>query len=294
VFLINIPVGVVGLLASRKIIPENRAAQVTAIDGIGALLLTGALVLLLLPLTVGGDQHWPVWCWILLFLVPLVAWIFVIVQGRIERGGGTPLLPLSLLSLTGMRRGLVVGFAAFASWGGLLLTTTVSLQDGLNFSAVKAGLMIGPYAVTFMAGSLLSRRAKVRFGRMALFGGGVLATLSCCGLALLAHMDYSSMPPIAIASLLAVLGFGHGILMIPLLGIILAEVPVGSTGAASGVWATTKETAIAFGVAVVGALFFTFAADHGFGTATVVAATAEAVLAAIAAVGALTLPMRTP
>jgi EmrB/QacA subfamily drug resistance transporter len=293
-FLINIPVGVAGLLASRKIIPENRASQVTAIDGTGAMLLTGALVLLLVPLTVGRDQRWPAWCWILLLLVPLVAWIFVIVERRIERRGRTPLLPLTLLSSAGMRRGLVVGFAVFASFGGLLLTTTVSLQDGLNFSPVKAGLMISPYAVTFMAGSLLSRRAAARFGRMALFGGGVLNTLSCVGLALLAHVDYSSMPPIIIASLLGILGFGQGILMIPLLGIILAEVPSGLTGAASGVWSTTKETAIAFGVAVVGALFFALAADHGFGTATVAAATAEAVLAAIAAVGALTLPMRRP
>ena len=293
-FLINIPVGLVGLLVSRKIIPENRAAQATAIDGTGAALLTGALVLLLVPLTVGREEQWPVWCWILLFLVPLLVWIFVIVEGRIERSGRTPLLPLSLLSLTGMRRGLLVGFAAFASWGGLLLTTTVSLQDGLNFSAAKAGLMIGPYAVTFMGGSLLSRRAVARFGRMTLFSGGVLTTLSCLGLALLAQVDYSSMPPIVIASLLAVLGFGHGILLIPLLGIILAQVPVGSTGAASGVWATTKETAIAFGVAVIGALFFTFAtAGHGFGTSTVVAATAEAALAAVATVGTLTLPMHT-
>ena len=292
-FLINLPFGVVGLLASRKLIPESRAAQVTAIDGIGALLLTGALVLLLVPLTVGREEHWPVWYWILLLSVPLVAWIFIVVERRIERRGGTPLLPLALLSLTGMRRGLVVGFAAFASFGGLLLTTTVSLQEGLGFSAVKAGLIISPYAVTFMAGSLLSRRAAARFGRISLFGGGVLNTLACVGLALFAHADYSSTSPLAIASLLAVIGFGQGIFMIPLLGIILAEVPAGSIGAASGVWSTTKETAIAFGIAVVGALFFTFAADHGFGTATVVAATAEAVLAAIAAVGTLTLPMRT-
>jgi EmrB/QacA subfamily drug resistance transporter len=292
-FLINIPVGVVGLLASYKIIPENRATQVTAIDGIGALLLTSALVLLLIPLTVGREQYWPVWCWILLFLVPFVVWIFVIVEGRIERGGRTPLFPLLLLSLTGMRRGLVVGFAVFASYGGLMLTTTVWLQDGLDFSAVNAGLMLCPYAATFMIGSLLSRRAVARFGRMALFGGGVLVTLSCLGLALLAHVDYSSMSPIIIVSLQAVVGFGQAMLMIPLLGIILAEVPVGSTGAASGAWATTKETAIAFGIAVVGALFFGFAANHGFGTATVVAATVEAAFAAIAAVAALTLPMHT-
>ncbi|UFS98477.1 MFS transporter [Nocardia huaxiensis] len=290
-FLINIPFGIAGVLAARKVLPETRAPQATTIDGAGAALLGGAMVLLLIPLTVGREQDWPAWCWVLLAASVAVIGLFIVVERRIEGRGDMPLLPMSLMRVKGVNRGLLVCFAIFAASGALLLTLTVALQYGLHYSPVKAGLTLGPYTVALLVGALVSRHLVAKFGRTALFAGGALVTAACLVMAVQMNTGFESLTPLSIAPVQAVIGFGQALLMIPLLGIVLAEVPVAATGAASGAWSTTKEVAVAFGVAGVGALFFTVAADHGFGPATAVAAIAEAVLAAIAAVAVLTLPM---
>ncbi len=292
-FLINIPFGIVALLGARKVLPETRAPKASKIDTAGAALLGAAMVLMLIPLTVGREHDWPTWCWLMFAAAAVVALLFVVVERRIEQRDEMPLLPISLLRLKSLNRGLLVCFAIFASSGALLLTLTVALQYGLHYSPLKAGLTLGPYAVALLIGALLSGKFVVRFGRSALFAGGALATVGCLVLALQMHSGFETLTPLEVAPVQAAIGFGQALLTIPLLGIVLAEVPVAAIGAASGVWSTTKESAVAFGVAVVGALFFTVAADHGFGSATTAAAVAEAVLAAVAAVGALTLPVPT-
>jgi EmrB/QacA subfamily drug resistance transporter len=288
-FLVNIPVGVVGLLLGGRLIAESRAPRPAPIDARGATLLGGALVLLLIPLAVGREQHWPGWCWAMLVLAPVVAVAFAAVEWRIERAGGLPLLPLSLLRLPGMRKGLVVCLAVFASFGAMMLTTTVSLQQGLHFGPLEAGLTLLPYTVAFLVGSLLARSAVARLGRLALCLGGLLFALASAVLAVQAQLDYQGLTPLSLAPAQIVMGLGQAVLVIPLVGLVLAEVPAESTGAASGVWATTQQSAVALGVAAVGMVFFTLAASRGFASATVAADSVEAVLALVAGLAALRL-----
>jgi hypothetical protein len=60
---------------------------------------------------------------------------------------------------------------------------------------------------------------------------------------------------------MAVAGFGQGLVMSPLFGVVLSEVPPASAGAASGVLTTTQQVALALGVATLGSLFITLAGD---------------------------------
>lgn len=291
-FLVNIPVGAVGLLLGARMLVESRSPRPAPIDGRGAVLLGGALVLFLVPLAIGREEHWPAWCWAMLALAVVAAAAFVLVEWRMERAGRLPLLPLTLLRSPGMRRGLVVCLAAFASFGAMMVTTTVSLQQGLQFSPVKAGLTLGPYTVAFLVGSLLARRVVNRFGRLGLCAGGVSFALADVALAVQAHVGYAQLTPWTLAPAQIALGLGQAVLMIPVVGVVLSDVPPESTGAASGAWSTTQQSAVALGVAGVGMVFFTVAAEHGFGSATVAAYCLEGALALLASLAALWLPVR--
>src|SRR5205814_997477 len=161
--------------------------------------------------------------------------IFAVTQYREERRGGLPLLPPSLLRSAGLRRGLAVAVAFFGSFGGMMLVTTVSLQYGLHFSPVKAGLTLGPYAIAFLIGSLQARRLTARLGRLLPMGGALLLAAGFAALALQAHAGYSGLTPLTLTPALVVIGLAQSVIAIPIVTVVLADVPADRTGVASGV-----------------------------------------------------------
>ena len=66
IFLVNVPVGLLGLLFVARLVPETRAARRTHIDVVGTLLLAVTLIAVLIPLTEGRALGWPLWSWLLL------------------------------------------------------------------------------------------------------------------------------------------------------------------------------------------------------------------------------------
>ncbi len=56
-----------------------------------------------------------------------------------------------------------------------------------------------------------------------------------------------------------VVGIGQGLIMSPLMGVVLSEVPQHAAGVGSGVLATTQQSSLALGVATVGTLYLTLA-----------------------------------
>src|SRR5580658_3451048 len=67
IFLINVPVGVIALVAAAKLVRESRAPRKPHLDLLG-LLLSGALVLLLYPLVEGQQAGWPAWTYLMIAL----------------------------------------------------------------------------------------------------------------------------------------------------------------------------------------------------------------------------------
>ncbi|MCO5968587.1 MFS transporter [Actinoallomurus soli] len=92
VFLVNLPLGAAVLLAARLLIPESRAATAGRVDRPGVALLSGALVLLVLPLIEGRQLGWPLWTWLCLAAAPLALAAFAVVEGRVRE----PLVDLRL------------------------------------------------------------------------------------------------------------------------------------------------------------------------------------------------------
>jgi MFS family permease len=265
IFLVNVPVGLAGLLLARRTVPETRASHPTRIDLPGTALLGLFLFALLVPLMEGRTLGWPLWSWLLLAASPLLGAAFLAVERRVERAGRTPLLPPSLLRLPSMRRGLSVALPFFTAFGGFMFVYALAFQDGLRLGPLASGLALTPFAVGFFVTSLASGRLVGRLGSRvvplgALVNGvGMLAT---AGTALLA---WPHVGVLTLAPGLLVAGLGQGMCMMPLFRIVLSQVPADRAGAGSGALATTQQTSLALGVAVLGTLFTTLSTPSALG-----------------------------
>ncbi len=111
IFLVNVPIGLAGLVLAKRFVPDTRHGAPAPIDGPGTILLGVTLLAMLVPLTEGRSLRWPAWTIALLVLAPVAAAAFAAVERRAERSGRSPLVPPSLLRHPSMRRGLAAGAA---------------------------------------------------------------------------------------------------------------------------------------------------------------------------------------
>ncbi|WP_245790751.1 MFS transporter [Streptomyces monashensis] len=83
VFLLNVPVGIVALAAGRFLLPRDaRTGTGRRLDLPGVAALTATLLLLVVPLVLGRDAHWPLWCWCALVGSVVLFAVFVAVERR--------------------------------------------------------------------------------------------------------------------------------------------------------------------------------------------------------------------
>jgi MFS family permease len=218
--------------------------------------------------------------------------VFAWYERGLERRGGAPLVPPSVVRHTSMRRGLALIAPFFALFAAFMFVYALLTQGALRWTPLQAGLALTPMALTFLAASLATTPLVARYGRSVITAG---ALVQLAGLVVLVPSLVSSWPSVSVLDLmpgLAVMGAGQGLVMSPLVRVVLSEVPPEVAGAGSGVLTTTQQTSLALGVAAVGSLFVTLAAPEHLGPlhAAVVVLVVQAVVAAGIAAGSRLLP----
>ncbi|MCL2734628.1 MAG: MFS transporter, partial [Actinomycetia bacterium] len=191
VFLVNIPVVIVGLVLAARAIPETRSPRPEPVDIPGTVLLALSLLTLLAPLTEGRAAGWPLWTWLALAAFPFSAWAFYAVERREDRLGRTPLVPPGLFALVSLRRGLVMIVPFCIGFSGFMFVIAVALQQGAELGPVPAGLALAPLALAFFAVSLCGPRLIARFDTRVVTAGGLIQAV---GLALIALAAWRSWP----------------------------------------------------------------------------------------------------
>src|SRR5207253_1832196 len=102
--------------------------------------LSAAVLLAIVPLILGREQHWPLWTWVSLLLsVPAVA-LFVAIERGLSRSGRSPLLQLEVLREPRVGWGLVAAGTSLATYFATLFVLALYLQQGLDKSPLYAGL----------------------------------------------------------------------------------------------------------------------------------------------------------
>ncbi|WP_079032504.1 MFS transporter [Streptomyces specialis] len=286
VFLVNVPAVVLATVLVVRAIPETRADRPAPVDVPGTLLLAVSLMTLMVPLTEGRAAGWPVWTWVLLASFPVAAGAFLAVERRAERRPGTvPLVPPGMLRLTGMRWALPLMMIVLAGFGGFMFVMAVAFQSGLHYGPVRAGTALVPFALAFFAASLAGPRLTARYGARVITAGGAVQAAGAAALVVVVLRDWSGLGLLELAPGLAVAGFGQGLQIPVLVRLVLADVPPERAGVGAGVMATAQQSAIALGVALLGALFLAVEAASGMRDALAVTLTAQ--LAAVVVTTAL-------
>jgi predicted MFS family arabinose efflux permease len=181
--------------------------------------------------------------------------LFLRLERSIASRGGMPLVDPAMLEDRPFLRGLATVFAFQFGNIAFYLLITLILQGSLGLPPLRAGLVIAPLALTFTLAARLSGVWLARYGTRVLLAGCLIQFLSLLGLGAILNWPPSGMlAPIAIV--LLGFGFGQGLVMAPLSGLVLATVRPTHAGSGAGVLNTVHQAAGATGVSTIGIFAF--------------------------------------
>lgn len=256
IFLLNVPVAIVGLALSMRAVPETAEVSAKRPDLWGAALLAVAILAITYPLVEGRSLGWPTWGWLVLG-AGVAGLVLLGIRAEVSQlPGVAPLLTPRLVRVPAFTLGLLVQAAFAAGLQGFSLVFVVWLQTGMEFSALGTGLtMLGMSVGSFILAAVAGPMAQ-RWGRIVLCCGGLVLG---AGVLLVeagtSHVDGTSDGWPLLPGLI-LLGAGLSLLAIPLVTVVLAAVPRQIAGGAGGVFSTAQQLGGALGVAGVAAIFF--------------------------------------
>ncbi|MFD7305314.1 MULTISPECIES: MFS transporter [Streptomyces] len=257
IFLINLPVGLAGLLLGSRFITESKAPRALRLDLVGVALVTLGLLMLLYPLTRGRELGWPLWGYLSMAGAFVVFAALVGYERRKAARDGSPLVELSLFKVKSFAAGIAVQTVFGVALGIFFLVWTLYLQFGLGWGALKAGLTGVPFSLAVSVAAGLSVQKLVpRFGRKVLQAGALTMALGV--LLYLWEADHYGLgiEPWQMALPLVVMGVGMGLIVAPLTDAVLSEVPREHSGSASGLINTVQQMGNALGLGLVSVVFF--------------------------------------
>jgi MFS family permease len=258
VFAINVPIGVAALLLVRRV-PETRADKKQGFDPMGTLLFGLAMVCLLALTVAGPDLHWPLWLWSLLVVAAVATLALARFERRLEARGGAPLLPPSVLSRPGMRRGLAAVVPFSAAFAAFLFVYALIVQGHFGFTGIESGGALAPFAVVFFVVSLYTPKIAAALGRRIVTLGALIQGVSLLLLALVIWLGWPRPSLALVVAGIAVFGMGTALIGPTLFRMVLADVPRAQAGMGSGVLATSQQMATALGTTIGGTLYVSLA-----------------------------------
>ena len=132
---------------------------------------------------------------------------------------------------------------------------TMFMQRGLHIPPLQAGMVFVPLALAFVVASRHSGARARHRGTLVLIEGCALQIVGLAVLGLtVATVEAPSAPLLALV--LAIFGYGQGLVMAPLSSAVLSSVKPASAGAGAGMYGTTSQIANAAGIAAIGTAFF--------------------------------------
>ncbi|MCW2948892.1 MAG: drug resistance transporter, EmrB/QacA subfamily [Actinoallomurus sp.] len=249
VFLINVPIVVVGVIAAALLVPESRSRVRAKVDVGGVLLSIGGLVLLTYGIIQGGEKatvtDLPVYGPAIAGVVLLA--VFVWYESRIDR----PSLNVRLFRDGRLSASVgAIGLVSFAL-GGVVLFVSLYLQSVRGCTPLQAGLLTIPLAAGQMISCPRGAGLVRRFGARRVTATGLVMV----ALALLSYRLTAVHSPIWILEVtFFVQGAGMGLVMPPATTAVMAVLPRQQAGSGAAVNNIARQVAVALGVAVLGSL----------------------------------------
>ncbi|MBN9562805.1 MAG: MFS transporter [Alphaproteobacteria bacterium] len=253
VFLLNLPIGVLAMLAAWPLVPETSATSRPRLDLPGAVLISLVLAAVVVPLSEGREHGWPAWIFLSLAAAPVLLVVFLWHERRLGAQGGMPLVDLDLFAIPSFRRGAIVASLFFFTTAYYLLFGLYN-QEGRGTSPLWTGLAILPYGLGLFLGPLSSGWLPARIRPRLLGFGMSIQVVGYILIALCVGLDVTG-PTLVLVTFIA--GFGQGIAMPRLFNTALQDVPPHQAGLAAGIVNSLLQIGAAVSNAALVSLFFT-------------------------------------
>jgi len=258
IFLINVPVGVIGLIATYRFMPDSRIGAPYRFDTAGYIMLAFGMVgvsLALDGLAGIGMQTATVRVLLVFGLASLAAYALHAVRSP------APLFSPQLFSVSSFSVGLLGNLFARLGSGAMPFLLPLFLQVSLGYSPFQAGLALLPLALAGMAAKPAAPRLIARFGyRRVLVTNTVLIGSTIASFAL-ASLDQPLWLRVA---QLVLLGFINSIQFTAMNTVALKDLPPQHTSGGNSLLSMVMMLSMSLGVAIAGALLSNF--EQRFGT----------------------------
>jgi EmrB/QacA subfamily drug resistance transporter len=257
IFLINVPVGIIGLIGAVKYLPDGKSSHPLKLDWFGTVLVVIAMFLLVFPLIQGREYGWPLWTYVLMITSLPVFGVFVWWQKRKDKTDGSPLILPALFKRHSFGVGLGVNLVFEMAMIGFFLTFGLVLQIGLGFSPVHAALTGLPTAFGIaLTMAVAGEKLVPKLGRYALSIGAVVMALGLGLTTLIMHHYNQNLHSWQLIPSLLLVGIGMGFVFGSLFAAVLNGVDPQHAGSASGTLNAVQQVGGAIGVALIGVIFF--------------------------------------
>lgn len=241
IFLINIPIGLMGIILSLKYMP-NYTSPIFSFDLKGFLIFGSASILLSVALEMFGNtvKLTPVLIILLLGLVMLYYYY------RHAKKDDHPIFPLNLFQVRTFRVGILGNLATRLGISSIPLLLPLMIQIAFKQSAVTSGWIVAPMALTAMFGKSAVIRILNRYGYKTTLMANtfIIGFLICCLAIPSIHSSiYWYMP------IIAILGFFNSIQFTSMNTISISDLRDYHTSSGNSLVSVNQQLAIGFGVA---------------------------------------------
>lgn len=251
VFLLKLPFCVAMIAAAWRLLPETSATQRVRLDFVGAALLSAALACVVLPLSLGRDQGWPAWVFVVLAIAPVLVVAFLRFEVWLKAHGGMPLVDPRLFAIPTFRRGVLVGFLFFFTTSFYFLFG-IYQQMGRGVAPLWTGLAIVPYGIGLFVGPLATAQLVRLRPRLLAIGMGIQVTFYAC----VGGLVWAGIDGWLLSGTVFLAGFGQGIAFPRLFNTVLGDVPPHQAGLAAGILNSALQVGASVSAAAIGSLFF--------------------------------------
>lgn len=241
IFLINIPIGIIGILLSLKYMP-NYTSKILDFDLKGFIIFGAASLLLSIALELLGNTAniTPV------LLSLLLGFLMMYFYYRHAQRDDNPIFPLNLFQVRTFRVGIIGNLATRLGISSVPLLLPMMIQIAFGESAVVSGWIVAPMALTAMFGKSAVIRVLNKFGyrNTLMVNTFIIGILICC-LSIPSHQVsiYWYIP------IIAILGFFNSIQFTSMNTISIADLRDYHTSSGNSFVSVNQQLAIGFGIA---------------------------------------------
>jgi EmrB/QacA subfamily drug resistance transporter len=247
VFLINVPIVLIGVIAIIKVVPETKNPNARRLDFVGLLLSVAGLVALIYGIiNASATRDWLS----LEVVIPVLLGVAIISLFLwLEAHSDHASFDVSLFRNRGYAVSLAAATMGFFALSGITFTLPFYLQILRGYSVLTAGLCFVPFAVGQLIAAPRSAHTVQRFGyRVVMTVGLSLVALSLVGMLTLRM----NTPLWLLLLIFFIFGLGMGNVIAPASTVMQNVLPLARAGAGSAVQNTVRQVGGALGIAIIG------------------------------------------